>query len=125
VNTDAYAWINEFPGGITVCEADGTILAMNAKSAAIFEKDGGAALIGTNLFDCHPEPSRTKLRELLSSGKRNVYTIEKQGIKKLIYQSPWFVDGEYRGFVELSLELPESLPHFVRDKPKLAGENER
>ena len=45
----------------------------------------------------------------------NAYTIEKGGVKKLIYQAPWFEDGEYRGLVEVTLVLPDVLPHFVRD----------
>lgn len=43
-----------------------------------------------------------------------MYTIEKQGQKTLIYQAPWHQDGRYRGFIELSLELPAEMPHFVR-----------
>jgi hypothetical protein len=51
---------------------------------------------------------------MLASGKANVYTIEKAGQRKLIYQSPWYERGEYRGFVELSLPVPETVPHFKR-----------
>lgn len=111
---ERHAWIEEFPGAVTVCDSDGIILAMNAKAAQNFESSGGASLVGTNVLDCHPEPARTKLKELLASRRANVYTIEKNGIKKLIYQSPWYVDGEYRGLVELALEIPAELPHFVR-----------
>jgi hypothetical protein len=89
---------------------------MNKKSCETFADDGGINLIGTNLLDCHPEPSRSKVAELLQSAKSNVYTIEKNGAKKLIYQSPWYVDGVYAGLVELSLPLPPEMPHFVRDK---------
>jgi len=35
-------------------------------------------------------------------------------VKKLIYQGPWFQDGKYGGLVELSLEIPMEMPHFVR-----------
>ena len=107
-------WTNEFPSAITVCEKDGTIIYMNAKSKKTFEKDGGERLIGSNVLDCHPEPARTKLINLLEQGKSNSYTIEKNGIKKLIHQSPWFENGEYKGFVELSIELPLDMPHFKR-----------
>lgn len=107
-------WAKEFPGAITVCDKDGTILDMNDRAAQVFAADGGRALIGRNALDCHPEPARTKLRGLLESGKPNVYTIEKKGVRKLIYQAPWYENGEYRGFVELSLEIPEAMPHFVR-----------
>jgi transcriptional regulator with PAS, ATPase and Fis domain len=113
-----HAWITEFPAAITVCDADGVIIAMNRRSIETFEKDGGAALIGRNVLDCHPEPSRTQLTSMLASGEKNVYTIQKNGIRKLIYQSPWYMNGHYAGFVEMSLPLPESMAHFDRDAPR-------
>ena len=108
-------WAKEFPGSITVCDTAGLILDMNDHAAKAFAKDGGRALIGSNLRECHPEPSQTKLQDLLSSGRVNACTIEKGGLKKLIYQAPWYDDGKYRGLVEVVLDLPETLPHFVRD----------
>jgi hypothetical protein len=109
------AWIREFAAAITVCDADGIILEMNERACATFAKDGGAALVGTSLYACHPEPARTKLEGLLKSGRPNCYTIEKGGVKKLIYQSPWYEGGRYRGVVEISIPLPAEIPHFVRD----------
>ena len=110
-----HVWWKELPGAVTVCDRAGTILAMNAKAVTTFAAAGGVALIGTNVLDCHPEPARTKLLQLLESGEQNIYTIEKDGIHKLIYQSPWYRDGVYAGFVELSLEIPTTLPHFRRN----------
>jgi len=110
-----HSWVQEFAGAITVCDSDGVILEMNDKAAQTLEEQGGAALIGTNMLDCHPEPARTKTRELLDSRRTNVYTIEKRGQKKLIYQAPWYQGGQYRGFIELSLELPAEMPHFIRE----------
>lgn len=107
-------WVKEFPGAVTVCDPNGIILAMNDRAAKNYEKDGGRALIGKNLLDCHPEPARTKVQNLLDAHEKNVYTIEKKGVKKLIYQSPWYENGEYRGLVELALEVPFEMPHFVR-----------
>ncbi len=107
-------WAKEFPGAITVCDRQGIILDMNDRAAEVFAADGGRALIGRSVLDCHPEPARAKLRGLLESGQANVYTIEKKGIRKLIYQAPWFQNGEYAGLVELSLEIPAEMPHFVR-----------
>ncbi|HEX7621211.1 MAG TPA: PAS domain-containing protein [Anaerolineales bacterium] len=109
------AWIKEFPAAATVCDPEGIILEMNDKSAQSLAKDGGLALIGKNMYDCHPDPARGKLERLMDARKVNVYTIEKKGIKKLIYQSPWYQNGEYAGFVELSFEIPFELPHFIRD----------
>jgi transcriptional regulator with PAS, ATPase and Fis domain len=108
------SWSDEFPGSITVCDPDGIILYLNAKAAATFEADGGFQLIGTNLLDCHPAPAHAKLQQLMDSRQKNVYTIEKNGVKKMIYQAPWFEGVEYRGFVELSLEIPFEISHFIR-----------
>ncbi len=107
-------WMKEFPGAITVCDKNGILLDMNDKAATTFEKDGGRALIGKNLLDCHNEPARSKVKEMLETRAKNVYSVEKNGVKKLIFQAPWFKNGEFAGFVELSLEIPFELPHFVR-----------
>lgn len=107
-------WIKEFPSAVTVCDPQGVILAMNDKAALTYEKDGGYDLIGRKMLDCHPEQARIKTEKLLADREKNVYTIEKNGIKKLIYQSPWFKDGDYAGIVEISLEIPFEMPHFLR-----------
>jgi PAS domain-containing protein len=114
MTSSEYAWVKEFPGGVTVCDSDGIIIGMNDRAAKIFEEDGGRALIGKNVFDCHPEPALSELKHLMEAHQPNVYTIEKKGVKKLIYQTPWFHNGAYAGFIELSLEIPFELPHFVR-----------
>ena len=110
-----HEWIEDFPVSATVCDAEGLIVEMNRKSREVFAADGGAALLGKNVLDCHPEPSRTTLAGLMDERRTNVYTIKKNGRKKLIYQSPWFEQGRYAGIVELSLELPADVPHFVRE----------
>lgn len=108
-------WDTEFPGAVTVCDCNGIILDMNERAEATFEADGGRRLIGSSLLDCHPEPSRTLVADLLANPRKNIYTIEKRGVKKLIYQSPWYRDGAVAGLVELSLEIPADMPHFVRE----------
>jgi transcriptional regulator with PAS, ATPase and Fis domain len=107
-------WIKEFPGTIIVCDPDGIILEMNDKAARGYESEGGLKLIGSNLLDCHPAKAREKVEEMLATRVANIYTIEKKGLKKLVYQSPWYRNGEYAGFVELVLEVPFEMPHFVR-----------
>jgi len=108
------SWVKEFPGAVTVCDPDGIIIEMNDKAAKVFKEDGGRLLIGKNVLDCHPEPARSELIGLMQAQKRNIYTIEKNGIKKLIYQSPWYHEGQYAGFIEISIEIPFEMPHFVR-----------
>ncbi len=112
----AIEWHKEFPGAVTVCDTEGQIVEMNVKSREVFAADGGGKLIGQNVLDCHPEPGRSQLESMMKEQRTNVYTIQKNGKKKLIYQTPWYKNGVYAGFVELSLEIPWDLPHFNRDK---------
>jgi DUF438 domain-containing protein len=108
------AFVSEMPFAITVCDMQAKIIFMNDLSAITFEKYGGKSLIGSSLFDCHSPASGEIIRRLLATGDQNIYTIEKNGKKKLIYQSPWYKDNAMAGLVEISLELPEQMPHFVR-----------
>ena len=114
MKTKENAWIKEFPAAVTVCDPQGILLEMNEKAARTFAKDGGLALIGKNIIDCHPDPARGKLERLMDGRQVNIYTIEKDGVKKLIYQSPWYSNGEYAGFIEIAMEIPFDMPHFVR-----------
>ena len=107
-------WVREFPAAITVCDTGGIIIDMNEKAAEVFKDDGGFDLIGKNLFDCHSDESNEKIKQIMSEPKPNVYTIEKHGKKKMIYQSPWFENGEMKGLVELSIEIPFEIPNFTR-----------
>jgi len=108
-------WIREFPASITVCDREGTILEMNDRSAEVFAADGGRALIGRSLMGCHSANSCAKLASLFETARSNIYTIEKNGVKKMILQSPWYRDGEFAGLVEIAFEIPSEPPHFVRD----------
>ena len=63
------AWAEEAPVAITVTDADGVIVRMNARARETFAKDGGGALVGRSVLDCHPEPARTRLAGLLEVGR--------------------------------------------------------
>lgn len=101
--------LDDITAAVTVCDAQGTIVYMNDRSAEVFASDGGRALLGSNIYDCHPEPARSTLKELMESGRTNVYTIEKNGRRKIIFQSPC-----RGGMAEISFELPEEMRHFIR-----------
>ena len=100
---------------ITVCDREGNILDMNQASANV--NSHGQKIVGNNLFGCHPERAAAILRDLLENHKTNVYTVEKNGIKKLIYQVPWYDNGEFGGLMEISLPIPYEMPNYVR-QPK-------
>ena len=107
-------WIEKLDGNVIVSDAEGTVIYMNERAIANYEEEGGKDLIGKNLMDCHNESSKHKILEIMTTHKNNVYTIEKKGKKKIIYQSPWFKDGEFRGIIEFSLEVPFDMPHYIR-----------
>jgi len=53
---------------------------------------------------------------MLENPRTNVYTVEKEGVRKLIFQCPWYEGDAYAGFMELSMVLPEVLPNRIRKK---------
>jgi transcriptional regulator with PAS, ATPase and Fis domain len=109
-----HLWVKEFPGPVVVSDARGIIVEMNDKAVEWFVDRGGRELIGKSLFDVHPEAAQSKIRRLLETKEANAYTIEKNGVRVLVYQSPWYRDGEFAGLVEFGLEIPLEIPHHVR-----------
>ena len=108
-------WAGGLPVAITVTNANGVILAMNAASIATFQKSGGAALVGQDVRACHPPLARERLEHLYQTQRPNHYTIRKGGQRKIIHQLPWTLNGEFAGVIELSIPIPDELPHFDRD----------
>ncbi|MDR0498674.1 MAG: PAS domain-containing protein [Holophagales bacterium] len=108
-------WIEEFNAAITVTDRDFVVIYMNNKAAATFEKWGGSELIGKNLSNCHKERSMAIMRQILETGTPNTYTIEKNGIKKMVFQTPWKKSGAIAGLVEISFEIPWDMEHYVRN----------
>ena len=107
-------WSDEFDGAVTVCDREGIITYMNETSIRQFMGDGGIDLIGTNLLACHPEPSRSKLAEMLKNPSTNTYTTEKKGVKKIIHQTPLYEKGIFSGLIEISFVLPQQMSHHIR-----------
>ena len=107
-------WTEEFASAVTVCDEHGVIVAMNRAAGETFKDEGGRSLIGKSMLDCHPEPSRSLVADLLARPRPNTYTVEKNGAKKLIHQAPWYNGGKFAGLVELSIVLPADMAHHVR-----------
>ena len=105
-------WAKEMNCAITVCDKEGVILYMNDKAKETFASHGD--LIGKNLISCHNERSRGIIKELLESGGSNAYTISKNGLRKMIYQTAWKENGNVSGLVEISMVIFEDMPHYVR-----------
>lgn len=109
-NIPGLDWAKGLNCGIMVCNCQGDIIYMNDK--AIEAKNGD--LTGTNILECHNENSRRIIAEMLATGGENVYTIEKNGIHKIIYQSAWKVDGVVMGLCEFMIVYSGRMPHYVR-----------
>lgn len=105
-------WTWQINAAVTVCDTEGIILYMNEKARQTFAKHG--PLIGKSLIDCHNPRSRQIIREMLEHGHSNAYTISKLGQRKMIYQTPWRKDGKIAGLVEISMVIPEEMPHYIR-----------
>lgn len=110
MKTGDFNWIDHYPLAVTVCDANGIIIAMNRPAAEMFSRQGGEKLIGTSLFDCHPEPANQMIRRQLQTREINSYIVEKKGSRKLVHQAPWFDAGTFGGLVETITPLPEELP---------------
>lgn len=110
-----FQWAEEMNCAVTVCAKDGTLLYMNKKSVDTFVKPG-ESMIGQNMLDCHQERSKQIIARLIETGGVNSYTITKNGVKKMIYQTAWKKNGEVMGLVEISMVIPEDMPHYDRDK---------
>jgi transcriptional regulator with PAS, ATPase and Fis domain len=106
---------DEYPSAVTITDSHSKIIYLNKKAISTFENEGGEKLLGQNLFECHNANSNLIIKQILESGIPNTYTIMKRGKKKLIHQSPWFMDNHVAGLIELSIELPEEMTHFNRD----------
>ena len=113
MTTDFQQWPDDINCAVTVCDTEGVILFMNQRAREVFARHGN--LIGKNLFECHNEESKAKIRHMLATGESNAYTISKNGVRKVIYQTPWRTGGKIAGMVEISMVVPEEMPHFVRD----------
>lgn len=105
-------WARTLPIAITVTDEQACIIYMNHKSETTFSNYGD--LIGKSLMDCHNPNSAEIIRRLLREGGTNLYTIEKNGVKKLIWQGAWHRNEHVAGLVEISIVLPPDMPHFIR-----------
>lgn len=108
-----FNWAEDMNCAVTVCDKSGIIIFMNQKSRDTFCKNG-ESMVGHSIIPCHNEHSQAKIREMLEQGTSNCYTIEKNGVKKMIYQTPWRENGVVMGLVEISMVIPEEMPHYIR-----------
>lgn len=94
---------------ITISDTKGNVLYMNEKSKSVF-----GDMLGKCMLPCHNQRSQDIIHRLLEKKETNVYTISKNNVNKLIYQTPWYENGDIKGLIEFSIILPEDIPHYIR-----------
>lgn len=102
-------FFKEINVSITISDTEGNVLYMNDKAKSVFSD-----MVGKNMMGCHKQSSQETIKRLINEKETNVYTIQKGDVKKMIYQTPWYVDGEIKGLIEYSIILPENMPHYIR-----------
>lgn len=108
-------WVQEFPAEIMVCDKDGIIIGMNAEAEELFKDDGGGRLLGENALECHPSEARNKFEHMIVKRLSNVLISQENGQRRLYYQAPWYENGHFAGFVEISFEVPDEIPLQIHD----------
>lgn len=94
---------------VTVCDTECNIVYQNDRSVEV-----NGDMRGKNMLGCHNERSKSIINRILTEGMSNSYTISKKGQKKIIHQTPWYNEGKIAGIVELSIVIPEEMPHYNR-----------
>ncbi len=109
MENNIFDFFKEINVSITVSDTEGNVIYMNDKSKNVF-----GDMVGKNMMSCHKSSSQEIIKRLVDNKETNVYTIQKGDLKKMIYQTPWYENGEIKGLIEYSIILPEEMPHYVR-----------
>ena len=109
-----FDWAEEMNCAVTVCDNDG--------------RDSISEQTGTRALRCSrqprwQEPDSVPQRALAghntpyasTPGRAIPIRLRKKGVHKMIYQTPWRRDGKIAGLVEISMIIPDTPPHYIRD----------
>ena len=105
-----FNWAEGTNCAITACDTEGVVIFMNKQSILV-----NGDMRGKNMLPCHNERSRGIIDRLIKEGGTNAYTIDKKGVRKMIYQTAWrHEDGTVGGLLEISMPIPAEMPHYIR-----------
>ena len=105
-------WSDNLDFAITITDVDNNIVYMNNVSKKTFP----TSVIGDNLDACHSQNSNDIIASLIKNKASNTYSVQKNNITKLIHQTPWYINDEVAGLVEVSIVLPDNMQHHNRTK---------
>jgi transcriptional regulator with PAS, ATPase and Fis domain len=109
-----FNYFNEIENAVTICDAQGIIVYMNLAAQKMLAKYDSKSLIGNSLYDCHNPASNKIIKQLIEKGESNSYYTIKNGVKKLVHQTPWFNNGIVAGLIEICIVLPTEIQTFER-----------
>ncbi|MEA3376128.1 MAG: PAS domain-containing protein [Chloroflexota bacterium] len=102
---------------VTIADEDGCIVFMNDRAIAHYADQGGEALIGTNLRDCHNPTSQEKTRQMYARHRAGdlsptrYHERRQDGTARSIVVIPITVEGQFRGIAELMWNERRELVH--------------
>ena len=110
MENNIHDFFKEINVSITISDTEGNVLYMNDKAKSVFSD-----MVGKNMMGCHKQSSQETIKRLINEKETNVYTIQKGDVKKMIYQTPWYVDGNHpwKG-KDRPLPLPQLHPQPFR-----------
>ena len=104
-----FNWAEDTNCAITACDTEGVVIFMNKQSILV-----NGDMRGKNMLPCHNERSRGIIDRLIKEGGTNAYTIDKKGVRKMIYQTAWrHEDGSGGGLLAISMPIPAQMPHYI------------
>ncbi len=92
---------------VTIADETYRIVFMNDLAIAHYADRGGAALVGTDLLDCHNAASQVKIRHMYARHRAGDLTPTRyhedkgDGLGRSIVLIPLIVEGRFRGIAEL------------------------
>jgi PAS domain-containing protein len=107
------ALVDGLQGEVVIADENIDIVYMNEVAIRHYEKDGGAALVGRSLLDCHNPESRREIKEMyeaFANGdlQARQWLLPKDGYARRVIVMPIVGDGRVKGCLELVIE--EALP---------------
>jgi len=109
-----YMYFNEIQNPVTICDIKGIVVYMNKAAEKMLEKYDNKNLIGKSLYECHNSHSNEIIKRLIENEESNSYFTLKNGVKKFVHQTPWYIDGKMSGLIEIITVLPGDVPTFER-----------
>jgi PAS domain-containing protein len=105
------ALLDGLQGEIVIADENIDIAYMNEAAIRHYEEDGGAALIGRSLLDCHNPQSRRTIKEMYEAFaggdlQARQWLLPKDGYARRVIVMPITRDGQVKGCLELVIEEP-------------------